>query len=258
MSKVIDIFGYNGEDDILELRLNILGDVVDEFRIIECVNTFCGNPKPIYLNPLPERFSQWKDKIKVYVNDDRYELPDFMEAHDSPNTGGNPRWMNEFLHKEYVKHALADLDDNDIIFVGDVDEIWDPELSRTGDWLHVKLNVYQYYLNLHSTEIFWGTVRGYAKDFKGKTINHLRKNQLPIHAECQGWHFTSQGGLESLYKKIDDQYNEEIFNLNLKKDLPERFGKVDFIQRPFTLEVNEDSWPQYLKDNREHYAHLCT
>ncbi len=256
-SKIIDIFGYNNEEDILELRLNILGEVVDEFRIVESTTTFCGNPKPLYLNPLPQKFNKWKDKIKIYANDSRYSITDFIEAWESPNTGQTYRWMNEFLQKEYIKNALIGLEDNDIIFVGDVDEIWNPELSKNNEWLHVKLQVYQYYLNMTSTEKFWGTVRGKVSDFKDKIINHLRKNQLPIEAPNQGWHFTSQGGLKALHKKIDDQYNKELFNHDLKQNLEDRFGKIDFINRPFVLEVNESSWPQYLIENREHYAHLC-
>jgi hypothetical protein len=255
--KVYDCFFYNGEEDILELRLNILGSVVDEFRIVECVHTFCGKEKPIYLKELPARFEKWRDKIKLYINDDKYYLDEFLEAYNSPNTGKEPRWINEFRHKEYIKNTLIGLDDNDILFIGDVDEIWSPELSQSGDFLPIRLEVYQYYLNLHSTERFWGTMRGTVKDFRGKCINHLRKNQYPTDEPCQGWHFTSQGGLENLYKKIDDQYNKELFNVDLKNQLAERFGKVDFINRPFILDVDETRWPEFIKNNREKFAHLC-
>jgi hypothetical protein len=41
---VVDVVSYNGEEDLLEIRLNILGDFVDQFIICEAPTNFCGNP----------------------------------------------------------------------------------------------------------------------------------------------------------------------------------------------------------------------
>ena len=45
---VIDIFSFNGELDVLEIRFNILNDVVDQFIICESDETFTGIKKPLY------------------------------------------------------------------------------------------------------------------------------------------------------------------------------------------------------------------
>ena len=43
--KIFDCFIFNNEVELLELRLNILNDVVDKFVIIEGNSTFSGKKK---------------------------------------------------------------------------------------------------------------------------------------------------------------------------------------------------------------------
>ena len=45
---IFDTFTFYNELDLLELRLNILGDVVDYFVINEATITFTGKTKPLY------------------------------------------------------------------------------------------------------------------------------------------------------------------------------------------------------------------
>ena len=44
--QVYDCFLFYDEFDILEIRLNILNDVVDYFVLVESSRTFSGNKKP--------------------------------------------------------------------------------------------------------------------------------------------------------------------------------------------------------------------
>ena len=46
--KVYDVFYFFNELDLLEIRLNILDDFVDEFILIEAAFTFGGEPKGSY------------------------------------------------------------------------------------------------------------------------------------------------------------------------------------------------------------------
>ena len=48
--KVFDSFIFFNELDLLEMRLNILGDVVDTFVITESPFTVSGNENPYTLN----------------------------------------------------------------------------------------------------------------------------------------------------------------------------------------------------------------
>src|SRR3990167_9589188 len=165
MNKVIDAFHYNGEQEILEIRLNILDSIVDEFIILEAPTTFSGNPKPIYFGLQKDRFKKWEHKIKHYVNKEEYTEEEYLEAKNSKYTDGDARWIREFLQKEDIKNYLTHLQDDDIVYIGDVDEIWEHREPNGVEKL--KLRVYSYYLNFLSTEEFWGCIRAKYKDIKG-------------------------------------------------------------------------------------------
>ena len=70
---IFDTFTFYNELDLLELRLNILGDVVDYFVINEANITFTGKPKPLYYRENKDRFKKWKDKIIHIVTVDENE-----------------------------------------------------------------------------------------------------------------------------------------------------------------------------------------
>lgn len=249
---IIDIFSYNGESDLLELRLNALGDVVDEFIICEARSTFSGLPKPLYFTE--QRL--WREKITYHVIDEEYTEEEVEQARNSPYTGGIERWMREYMQKESLKKALTHLDDEDIVYVGDVDELWEPREYVGIEKL--KLRVYAYWLNFRSTEEFWGTIRCKYKDIKGQCLNDVRNDLSYRTTDYQGWHFTNMGGMEALKKKITDQYNQEVFNSTLIHELmPQNYGIRDFIGRDFDFETDESEWPEYLKINKESYKNLC-
>src|SRR3990167_6361792 len=114
--KVIDVFTFNNEYDILDLRLNILRPFVDRFIVVQSPTTFTGKPKPIYDLP-PE--------VESFINNEDYTPEEIELAEKSPQTQGAAHWKREFLQKERIKKALEGLDDDDIVFVSDVDEIWE-------------------------------------------------------------------------------------------------------------------------------------
>lgn len=254
---VVDVFTFNGEYDLLEIRLNILGDYVDQFIIVEAPTTFSGKQKPLYYELQKERYKQWHNKIKYFVIDENYTEEEIKQAEESPNTIGASHWRREFLQKESIKKALTHLQDDDIVFIGDVDEIWMPGCSYVGEPQKLKLDVYSYYLNNHSSEDFWGTILAKYKDIKDVCLNHLRTNAIKS-ISLFGWHFTSMGGLEEVRRKLSDSYTEESYwNKEVQDNLEERHGKKDFLGRNFTYTIDESDWHQYLKDNREKYIHLC-
>lgn len=258
---IYDIFTYNGERDILDLRLNILYPYVDKFVIIEFDETFSGKPKPKYL--LKDTTKEWAkffNKIEyVYITKPEYSRYEQL-ADTSPNVpkDGPAHWKQEFCQKESIKDVIFDLEDNDVVFIGDVDEIWNPRLDITGPH-KLKLEVYSYYLNNKSSEVFYGTIVAQYKDIKDKCLNHVRTTELPKTQENSGWHFTSMGGYEKVKKKLEDSYTEDSYANqrvmgNLKGNMQESIK--DFLFREFTYNLDESTWPQYLIDNKDRYGHL--
>ena len=66
--KLIDCFMYFDEDMLLDIRLNILDNLVDKFVIAEATKTHSGKEKN--LNFDIKKFSKFKDKIEYLVIDD--------------------------------------------------------------------------------------------------------------------------------------------------------------------------------------------
>jgi len=253
---VVDVITYNGEHDLFEIRYNILKDYVDEFIVVEAPTTFSGKDKPLYFNSIKDKY----EKVKYFVIDENYTEEEIQLAHNSPNTVGASHWKREFLQKESIKKALTHLKDNDVVFIGDCDEIWNPRYLKFSEAFigeKLPLTVYTYYLNNLSSEVFCGTLVQKYKNIKDECLNHLRSDtKCPRSPLSMGWHFTSlKDGLE---RKLTDSYTKETYAsdavmANLKDNIE---NNRDFLGRGFTYKVDESEWPQYLKDNREKYLHL--
>ena len=61
--KIFDIFSFNNELRMLELRLNILNDYVDFFVIVESNETFSGVKKEFSFEKNSHLFDRFKNKI---------------------------------------------------------------------------------------------------------------------------------------------------------------------------------------------------
>src|SRR3990167_762313 len=238
---IVDVITFNGESELFEIRYNVLKDFVDEFRVIEFDKTFSGKPKE-------SAFNQHYAKVKHYIH--------------SEDIWGK---YKELAQKESVKDALGGIKDEDIVFIGDCDEIWDTrclkslnELCNLGIPVKLKLRVYSYYLNNLSNEQFWGTIIAKYKDIKDECLNHARSFNCFKSSDYFGWHFTSMGGHENVKKKLTDSYtNESYATSQVLNNLESNINRnSDFLGREFTYKTDESEWPQELKENKEKYKHL--
>lgn len=255
---VIDVCTYNGEKDIWDIHHNVLTGYVDEFIVVELDTTFSGKPKEL-LFPKDEYPNV---TYKTFTERDWLKYKDLAES--SPNTKGAEHWKLEFMQKECIKDVLTHLKDDDIVFIGDVDEIWDPAFLSSDPFKYgkfqwvpkLKLIVYTYWLNNKSSEEFWGPIVGKYGLIKNKCLNHLRTQGQSMGNA--GWHFTSMGGEAELRRKLLDSYTQESYATPL---VLEQLGanmamNKDFLGRDFTYKLDESDWPQYLKDNKDKYMHL--
>lgn len=249
---VIDVTMFNGEYDLFDLRYHMLKGYVDQFIVCEAPTTFSGATKPLYFREIEHKYA----KTSYFVIDEHWTDAEKQLAWDSPNTVGAAHWTREFLQKESIKKALVGLVSSDLVFIGDVDEIWDRKVLNIKSWpLKLKLDVYTYYLNNHSNEQFWGTLVAPYEVIKNSTLNHLR-TRAPKSKKNLGWHFTSMA--KDLPKKLTDSYTQESYATpsvleNLAYNIEHN---KDFLGRNFSYELNEDAWPLYLKNNRANYLKL--
>lgn len=261
--KIIDAFYYNGEVDILQIRLNILSDYVDQFIVLEANQTFSGKSKISYFERDKESWKPWQHKIKYMFLENWDDEVMRKLAKDSPNTNGAFHWQQEFYNKEKLKDALVDLQDEDVVFISDCDEIWDPESLINqpiwGIWddkiYRINQKVYCYYLNMRSNEEWAGTLLLKYGTLKDKILNHLRGGSGANHPRTgAGWHFTNQGGLEEVRRKLNDSYTIDSYNTPRTQELLKaRFGRGDWLDRDFQYHIDDSELPEYLKLNREKY-----
>lgn len=256
---IYDVFTYNGEKDITDIHLNVLSPFVDRFIVVEAKTTFSGNKKPLYWSLHEKKFEKFWPKIDYYVIDENYSYDEIELAEKSPNTVGARHWKNEFLQKESIHKALirSGVQDEDTVYIGDADEIWEPyEPTHPAK---LKMMVYAYYLNNRSNEEFWGTLVSKYKDIKGKCLNHLRTEKNLRTLNYYGWHFTSMGGLQAVRRKLNDSYTPESYNTyEVQEHLLKRLAEgKDYLGRDFKFWYDEDDWPQFLVKYRYNYSRLC-
>jgi beta-1,4-mannosyl-glycoprotein beta-1,4-N-acetylglucosaminyltransferase len=247
---IYDVFYFLRELDLLEIRLNILDPYVDKFILIESDETFFGTEKPLFYKLNEERYSKWKHKIihcvvKGYFDDEEI----YQMAVNSPNTNyGDPEWIQEFYMKEYARRALKDCKDDDIIFISDLDEIWNPlkEFRPVGnEVIKPRQLPYIYFLN-QRTDTDWtdwtGTTCCRYETIKNGIINHIRTDSLQKYTviENGGWHFNSIGGREPKIKAWD--------NIGYDTFRPEVWARRELNSR-----IDETSLPEYIKSNKLRY-----
>jgi hypothetical protein len=263
MRKIYDTFIFNNELDLLEIRFNILNKYVDYFVIVESNETFTGVKKPLYFRENSEIYKKFKHKIIHYVVDNNdSELWEFAKS--SPNVGNAEHWwVREFYQKENILKAFS-ANDDDLIFVSDVDEIWNPasifKENRCYDFAKVYRPIqtaYHYYLNNRSDQDIngWvGTRFGLFSKLKELKINHFRTERFApsVRIDNGGWHFTNIGNSDFIKNKLESYGHQEYNRDDVKNKIDESLKlNIDFLGRGFNLWVDESDLPEYIIKNKE-------
>lgn len=110
---IIDCFSYFNEKELLELRVNLLYDKVDKFVITEGNHTHKGDPKKFTFLDTAKSLNLPMNKI-IYI---QVNLPSAAENPDA--------WVRERMQRDA---ASVFINEGDIAFVSDLDEIINPDL----------------------------------------------------------------------------------------------------------------------------------
>ena len=145
---------------------------------------------------------------------------------------------------------MVGLNDEDICYVSDLDEIWNYKLNfDIGEGIYKpKINwCYINYLNVMTAEnwtYFTGTIVTRYKNIKNECLNHIRTPKkmvdIYIYIEDGGWHFNALGGIE---KKIKD-FKHPVYTNSYMKN--RETGSI----------INESDLPEFLIQNKEKYKHF--
>lgn len=243
--KIYDCFIFNDELDLLELRLEYLYNEVDYFVLVESSRTLSGLNKPLNFKLNEDRFKKYSQKIM------------YLEA---PKMEGMEAWSYEFFQRNYIKQALLNCNDEDIVFVSDVDEIINvKEILKKYSFKKpavIELPVCYYYFNLVSEDIFrYNLVSCYTfiKEWNiGKRDYIERTSELISLREINtGWHFSYLFGehvmkyTEKIKSFSHQEYNTPYYTDSKRllgcvqsgKDIFERNYKYYFYGQSFLFPI---------------------
>jgi beta-1,4-mannosyl-glycoprotein beta-1,4-N-acetylglucosaminyltransferase len=240
---IVDCFTFFNEFDLLELRLQTLDSVVDRFVLCEAPFTFRGEPKPLYFAENAERFARWRDRITVLT----YPGP----AHENP-------WHNEWGQRDFLITGLRDCVPDDLVLIGDCDEIPDPRFAaqrpaKSGILVHVMLLMRGYANRADAGGApSWPGTRALAAASIAayETLSDVRQQPLDTIASiASGWHFSSLGGAAAMQQKMrayshveyDIPYFCDRFRLEVYYDVAGGSGDA--------REVPAAALPQPLRDD---------
>jgi len=214
--KVLDCFTFYNEFDLLDVRFEELKDSVDYFVLIESNLTFAGKPKEFLFDKVKEKYSH---------------LPIVhVKVEDMP-TGQNYQnnWDREFWQRNAIDRGIqqVELTDDDLIFINDVDEIWDPSILDRGiefnhDEIYSTIMDFYYYnptLRFKDHRHTLGNMVTYGFYKKHRDPNNIRWLRIPgvknRIIRLAGWHFSFFGDIDFIVNKIKSfshqEYNQEKY-----------------------------------------------
>ncbi len=247
--KIFDCFTYFNEEEMLRVRFEELGDIVDHFVIVEASETFTGKEKPFYLDQLPDWAKKWEDKIiriKIHFNS-----PDLSTV-KSP-------WEREHYQRNAIRFGLDKAEADDIVIISDADEIISSNIINQLKVVETpaRLDVKQYFWNYN-----WQVpehcnqgarpIAARFKDLEAQSCQELRAGTWYTIPDA-GWHFSFFTDIENIKNKIESFAHTE-YNLEEFKDDKEILRRISEGMDPFDrfplkyYEVDE-TYPDWVRKN---------
>lgn len=252
---IYDCFTYNGEREVLELRIRELALCKQPVThiLVESNKTFTGIEKPLY-------FEEVKDQYKS-VNIFHLIVDDMPEG---------DAWAREVHQRNRIMTALHLFSPNptDTIIISDVDEVvrakmvdlFKPEFNFAA----LILDKYSYYLNCLEGDQAWDRARIMTWEYlKDKTPEEVRNIGYDITIRKAGWHWSWLGGVNEIKRKLNSFSHTEVNTPGLN-DEQVLLKKLETGQSLWTNDP-DDKWkfveidlshPEYLYKNIDKFKHL--
>ena len=281
---IYDCFTFFNELDLLEIRLNTLAPIVDRFVIAEATRTHRGQSKELLFEKNRERFAAFSDKITYVVVEDL-----LSEEEISKDVFYLP-WFNESRQRNALMQGIANLRDDDVVLVSDLDEIPRPErlreaieLARRGEVVRLDMANYAYFLNFRNgtnpqwargTVVVTGAVFTQEKspldripcdrylvaaENEGRTFCRLRFVREDRRVRDGGWHFSYLGGIDKIMHKLASFAHCEVSTIpreTVAKRLSEGADVFGWGERFFADELKPGAFPDYVLAHRDRFAGL--
>lgn len=252
MRKVVDCFKFCHEFERLELRLQILSQVVDYFVMTEATVTHSGTPKPLFFELNKERFKPWLGKIRNVIVED---MP----------LGPADNYLRDRHQLDCVFRGVPPLQSSDVLIVGDLDEIPNPEVvtAYRPEMGIVGLKCYNsiFYINCENYQTPWYNPKivsyGIAKRVSPSGIRDYDAPLWGHFIQNGGWHFSYCGGSNSLrYKlksyshssKLSGKWLDDDFIKWAMKDPEKRAPELTGV--PVRIRKIDNTFPMYVREHQ--------
>ena len=121
--KIFDCFMYFDEEQVLDLRLNILYKDVDYFVIVESIYNHKGEKRDLLFDI--QKFQKFSDKIIYLIYDKIPKLVKPINNSENENDKDGKYIMNalyrENAQRNYILEGLKNAKKDDLILISDVD-----------------------------------------------------------------------------------------------------------------------------------------
>ena len=290
--KIYDCFMFFDEEMLLDLRLNIMNEYVDKFVITESVYMHSGKPKKLIFDI--NKFSKFKDKI-IYIIVDK-DPPDLLkinegERQNNINSKENSNaYRRHIFQLEETSRGISNAEANDLIIVGDLDEI--PNLEKINfNLIKEKLiffeqKMFYYKFNLYYKMVPWYGTKACRKKnlISAKWLQWIKNKKYPMwridilfskkkyndiyFVPNGGWHFTNIKSVEDIEKKLKSFVHYKDFESSeLKLNDLKKLVKEKKVMYNHMIDKKEFKWsgggkletlnlnqmPKYIQENREKY-----
>lgn len=225
-AKIVDCFPFFNEKELLELRINLLKGVVDEFIIIDSNYTHSGLSKSYSCKKLLKDLKIEDTKIKVIEVDLSKEKCGIPTAYDLLYDAKAEYGSRERLQRDALCNALHEYSDDTVFIISDCDEIINPnnvnfikDIVKNNQHAICKIPLvylqgqadYRVYKRDTKEPYPWDRSMFFAtkQQLLKHTPTHIRAEfnlSLPItyvthnnsKLEDLGWHFSWMGDLERI------------------------------------------------------------
>ena len=234
--KIFDCFMYFDEEQVLDLRLNVLYQNVDYFVIVESIYNHKGEKRNLLFNS--QKFEKFNDKIIYLVYDEIPQLVEPIKETDNEKEKDGKYIMNalyrENAQRDFILEGLKSAKKDDLILISDVDEI--PKLSSVNlnqiknEIILFKQDMFYYKYNLSLPNFKWTGTKAVKKKnlVSPQWLRNVKDRKYPFYRidtffsdkkyidikiiNDGGWHFSNIKSPEMIEHKLRSYLHHREFD----------------------------------------------
>ncbi len=236
--KIFDCFMYFDEENILELRLNVLNKYVDYFVIVESIFTHRGESRKLKFDI--KKFDKFREKIIYLVYEEEPKKIEKLLKSDSEGEKSRKYIFNasyrENGQRNFISNGLKIAQEEDVILISDVDEIPNLEsvnFEKIGEKIILfQQEMFYYKFNLKLPDLLWTGTKACKKKYleSPQWLRNIKDKKFSFYRidtyfsktkyinikfiKNGGWHFTNIKTAAEIEYKLKSYLHHREFDIN--------------------------------------------